>query len=179
VTPARGERDWAAGSPRLAHHHRVRWLAPVLFVACAHASGASQPRRAEPEVQLPEPAITGTGPLFVDHFALALDARPGFGQLRVTITDTDQEPGIGATVVATSPALAGELVQITDEHGVTWFDAVPPGEYQIVYYYVDQTFVHEHVVVRAGIVTRERVRELPGGGGGPKHPLLCRSFGVC
>jgi hypothetical protein len=163
---------------RLAHHHAVRWLAPVLLVACAHAPGASQPRRAEEAVQLPQPVETGTGPLFADRFAVALDGKPDRGELHVAITDANQEPAVGVTVVATSPALTGELVQITDEHGATQFDDVPPGAYQLVYYWLDQTFVHDEVVVRAGIVTRERVRGLPADGG-PKHPLLCRSFGVC
>ena len=129
-------------------------------------------------MQLPEPVETGTGPLFVDRFALALDGARDVGVLHVAITGTDNEPAVGVTVVATSPALQGELVQITDEHGITQFERVPPGDYMMVYYYLDGTFVHEHVTVRAGIVTRERVRELPGDGG-PKHPLLCHSFGVC
>ena len=175
---ARRERVWAALFPRLAHHHAVRWLAPVLLVACAHAPGASQPRRAEPEVHLPEPVVTGTGPVFTDRYALALDWASDVGAVRVSITGTDEEPVVGATVVATSPALQGELVEITDEHGITQFDHVPPGAYQLVYYWYDQTYVHDEVVVHAGIVTRERVRQLPGDTG-PKHPLLCHSFGVC
>jgi carboxypeptidase family protein len=45
------------------------------------------------------------------------------------------EPCIGATVVATSPALEGEQVVITDEEGLYKITGLPPGAYALIVYY--------------------------------------------
>jgi hypothetical protein len=45
------------------------------------------------------------------------------------------DPAIGATVVATSPALQGEQVVITDEYGLYKITGLPPGPYALIVYY--------------------------------------------
>ena len=63
------------------------------------------------------------------------------GSLRGTIKDKNGgEAAIGATVVATSPALQGEQVVITDETGQYFITSLPPGMYTLTVYYSDATF---------------------------------------
>src|SRR4051812_24854896 len=52
------------------------------------------------------------------------------GQLRGVVKDKGtNENAVGATVVATSPALQGEQVVITDENGQYFITALPAGMY--------------------------------------------------
>ncbi|HTJ41580.1 MAG TPA: von Willebrand factor type A domain-containing protein [Kofleriaceae bacterium] len=68
------------------------------------------------------------------------------GAIEGVVTDVDSgQPLPGATVVATSPALQGEQVVITDDNGRYRIENLPPGTYTITVYYNDQT------VQRAGI----------------------------
>ena len=64
------------------------------------------------------------------------------GQLRGVVKDKGtNETAVGATVVATSPALQGEQVVITDENGQYFITSLPPGMYTLTVYYNDSTFV--------------------------------------
>ena len=73
------------------------------------------------------------------------------GGLRGVVKDkTTGEPSVGATVVATSPALQGEQVVITDENGAYYITSLPPGEYTITVYYNDTTFSRNNVLVQLG-----------------------------
>jgi len=54
----------------------------------------------------------------------------------------------GATVVATSPALQGEQVAISDDNGNFRINGLPPGTYQTTFYYGDASTQHAGVVVR-------------------------------
>jgi hypothetical protein len=57
------------------------------------------------------------------------------GQLR----EYDGTPLIGATIVATSPALLGEQTALTDENGCYFIRDLPLGTYDITVYYLDST----------------------------------------
>ena len=73
------------------------------------------------------------------------------GQLRGVVRDkAESGPAVGATVVATSPALQGEQVVITDENGQYFVTALPPGVYTLTVYYNDQTFSRSNVLVQIG-----------------------------
>ncbi len=69
------------------------------------------------------------------------------GQLKDKATG---EAAIGATVVATSPALVGEQVVITDENGQYFLSALPPGAYTLTIYYNNQPFSRGNVIIQVG-----------------------------
>ncbi len=73
------------------------------------------------------------------------------GQLRGVVRDTGaKEAAVGATVVATSPALQGEQVVITDETGQYFITSLPPGMYTLTVYYNDATYSRGNVLVQVG-----------------------------
>lgn len=73
------------------------------------------------------------------------------GSLRGVLKDKSTgEPAIGATVVATSPALVGEQVVITDETGQYFINSLPPGLYTLTIYYNNQPFSRPNVLVQLG-----------------------------
>ncbi|HEU0036738.1 MAG TPA: carboxypeptidase regulatory-like domain-containing protein [Kofleriaceae bacterium] len=73
------------------------------------------------------------------------------GTIAGTLTDKKTgEPLIGATVVATSKALKGEQVMLTDEHGRYTMPNLPPGQYTLTYYYDNSTFTRSNVLVSVG-----------------------------
>jgi hypothetical protein len=75
-------------------------------------------------------------------------------KLQGTIKDkATGEAAIGATVVAIGPAIQGEQVVITDEHG-RWGLDVPPGTYTLTIYYNNTPFSRSGVVVRKGKSTQ-------------------------
>lgn len=82
-----------------------------------------------------------------DAYAQASTVGSLRGQLRDKATG---EPAVGATVVATSPALQGEQVVLADESGLYFLTALPPGSYTLTVYYNDGTFTRGNVIVQVG-----------------------------
>ena len=73
------------------------------------------------------------------------------GSLRGVLKDkSTNEPAVGATVVATSPALVGEQVVITDETGQYFITSLPPGLYTLTIYYNNQPFSRQGVLIQLG-----------------------------
>src|SRR4051812_27793715 len=73
------------------------------------------------------------------------------GALRGEIKDkANGDKAAGATVVATSPALQGEQVVLTDENGLYFINALPPGIYTLTIYYSDRTFSRNNVLIQVG-----------------------------
>src|SRR5215470_5470979 len=73
------------------------------------------------------------------------------GSIRGVVKDkASGEAGVGATVVATSPALQGEQVVIADETGGYYITSLPPGVYTLTDYYNDTTFSRNNVTVSVG-----------------------------
>ncbi|TMQ08665.1 MAG: TonB-dependent receptor [Deltaproteobacteria bacterium] len=73
------------------------------------------------------------------------------GSVRGLVKDKNTgEPSVGATVVATSPALQGEQVVIADETGGYFITSLPPGVYTLTVYYNDTTFSRGNVLVSVG-----------------------------
>src|SRR5688572_17910073 len=88
---------------------------------------------------------------------LALTAAPAAAQdattavIRGTVVDqATGEPVPGATIVATSPALAGEQVVISDEAGTYVISNLPPGTYALTVYYSDLVLERGNVIAAAG-----------------------------
>ncbi|MFT3693072.1 MAG: TonB-dependent receptor [Kofleriaceae bacterium] len=91
----------------------------------------------------------GAGTLI--HQEVAHAQASGVGQLRGVVKDKGtNEAAIGATVVATSPALQGEQVVITDETGQYFITSLPAGVYTLTVYYNDATFARNNVLVQVG-----------------------------
>jgi outer membrane receptor protein involved in Fe transport len=80
-------------------------------------------------------------------YAQATGAGTVRGQLKDQATG---EPAVGATVVATSPALQGEQVVLADESGLYFLTSLPPGSYTLTVYYNDGTFTRGNVLVQVG-----------------------------
>src|SRR5437870_4516777 len=60
------------------------------------------------------------------------------------------KPLAGVSVVASSPALASPITEITDAAGAYRIAALPPGEYRITYYYSDAHVARAGITVAAG-----------------------------
>jgi len=73
------------------------------------------------------------------------------GAVRGRILDKKtKEPVIGATVVATGPALQGQQAEITDETGGYNISNLPPGTYVLSVYYNDAQFSRPNVLIELG-----------------------------
>ncbi|MGN6107534.1 MAG: carboxypeptidase regulatory-like domain-containing protein [Kofleriaceae bacterium] len=109
----------------------------------------------------------GAGQLF-DAREVFAQSSANVGSLRGVIRDkASNEVAIGATVVATSPALVGEQVVITDENGAYFINALPPGLYTLTIYYNDKPFSRGNVLIQLGkeAVVNVTVDSAAGGGG--------------
>ncbi len=72
----------------------------------------------------------------------------------------DQATGeavIGATVVASGPAMQGTQATISDETGQYTIANLPPGTYQLVIYYADAQFSRTNVLIQLGKVAKVNV----------------------
>jgi TonB dependent receptor/Carboxypeptidase regulatory-like domain len=91
----------------------------------------------------------GAGSLI--HTGVAYAQASSVGQLRGVVKDKGtNEAAVGATVVATSPALQGEQVVITDETGQYFVTSLPAGMYTLTVYYNDTTYARSNVLVQVG-----------------------------
>jgi outer membrane receptor protein involved in Fe transport len=80
------------------------------------------------------------------------------GAVRGQVRDqANGEPVIGATVVASGPALQGTQATITDETGQYNVSNLPPGTYQIVIYYADAQFSRTNVLIQLGKVAKVNI----------------------
>ena len=97
-------------------------------------------------------ALAFGGVSLVDTTPAHAQASVTVGEVRGVIRDKGNkgEPATGATVVATSPALQGEQVVITDETGQYFITSLPPGVYTLTVYYNDATFSRGNVLIQVG-----------------------------
>lgn len=94
--------------------------------------------------------LVGTGSLLQPTEAFAQSSAT-VGSLRGVIKDkSTNDIAIGATVVATSPAMVGEQVVITDGQGQYFITALPPGLYTLTIYYNNQPFSRPGVLIQLG-----------------------------
>ena len=87
----------------------------------------------------------------------------------VTGVVTDQATGEklpGVTVVVTGPSVAGAETAITDEQGRYHFHRIPPGTYNVTYYYADVTAQRSNVAVATGKSTAVDLKVQQGASGG-------------
>jgi hypothetical protein len=91
----------------------------------------------------------------VNTSSTATRATTGGGSIAGAATDKktgDKLPGV--TVVATSPALQGEQVAITDDQGNYRINGLPPGTYMVTFYYADSTTEHANIAVRTNQIAQ-------------------------
>ena len=101
-------------------------------------------------------ALAVAGILLSAGVASAQDSTTG--AIRGNVVDrANGEPVIGATVVATSPALKGSQTVLTDSSGGYYLSAMPPGMYEIAVYFVNKQFSRKNVLVRLGKVSKVNV----------------------
>ncbi|HEY5923770.1 MAG TPA: TonB-dependent receptor [Kofleriaceae bacterium] len=90
------------------------------------------------------------------------------GSIRGVVRDkATGESVAGATVVATSPALQGEQITITDESGQYYVTSLPPGVYTLTIYYADAAFTRSSVLVQLG---KDVVVNVPVDSGSSERP---------
>jgi outer membrane receptor protein involved in Fe transport len=100
------------------------------------------------------------------------------GAVRGVIRDKSTgEPALGATVVATSPALVGEQVVLTEADGTYFMTALPPGLYTLTIYYENKTFSRGNVLIQLGKeavvnVTVDPKAGAPAGAGGAGETII-------
>lgn len=100
--------------------------------------------------------------------------RPAFAQASATVGSirgvvkdaSTGESAAGAIVIATSPALQGQQVVISDETGQYFITALPPGVYAVSVYYNDVTFQRGNILIQIGkeAVINVTVNSKLGGG---------------
>ncbi len=96
-------------------------------------------------------SLTVAGSALVEEQAARAQGSATVGSLRGLIRDkANGEAAVGATVVATSPALQGEQVVITDETGQYFITSLPPGIYTLTVYYNEATFSRSNVLIQIG-----------------------------
>ena len=73
------------------------------------------------------------------------------GNLRDTVRDkATGESVVGATMVATSPALLGEQVTISEEGGQYFITSLPPGMYTLTVYYASGVYTRSNILIQVG-----------------------------
>jgi outer membrane receptor protein involved in Fe transport len=96
-------------------------------------------------------SLAALGASLVDQQVAHAQGSATVGSLRGLIRDRSTgEPAVGATVVATSPALQGEQVVITDETGQYFITSLAPGIYALTVYYNEATFSRSNVLIQLG-----------------------------
>jgi outer membrane receptor protein involved in Fe transport len=111
-------------------------------------------------------ALLGSAAFVIQNTDTAF-AQSTTGELRGIIKDSSNgEPVIGATVVATSAALQGEQVVITDEGGGYFLSSLPIGTYTLTVYYNDSQTVQSNVLIQLGksVVVNIKVSSTSGKG---------------
>jgi outer membrane receptor protein involved in Fe transport len=92
------------------------------------------------------------------HAATTLAQDSTTGAVRGVVDDkASGEVVIGATVVASGPALQGTQATITDETGQYTIANLPPGIYQVVVYYADSKFSRTNVLIQLGKVAKVNI----------------------
>ena len=80
------------------------------------------------------------------------------GAIRGTVVDrANGENVVGATVVATSPALKGSQTVLTDDSGSYYLSSLPPGMYEVAVYFVNTQFSRKNVLVRLGKISKVNI----------------------
>jgi hypothetical protein len=108
---------------------------------------------------------TAAGVVLAGGSASAQDAATTTGMVRGVVRDQSSgEPLIGATVVATSPALQGTQAAISDDRGEYRLPGLPPGDYVLTGYYGDAQVARPSVRIQLGLVVTVNL-DLPSTGG--------------
>jgi hypothetical protein len=130
-------------------------MAATWLAACASAPTA-EPRAAavEPTPPLPWCPPPPPGPERVAEVGAQQERPAGGGAVQGVVREKASLGGLAdVTVVATSPALEGSASELTDATGQYLIDELPPGTYEVVFYYGELKARQTHVTVGEGKVT--------------------------
>ncbi len=96
---------------------------------------------------------TALGPSLLDVNTVSAQSTTS-GAISGTVADQKSgEPLAGVTVTVQSPALGSVQTAITDEHGAYKITELPPGEYQVTFYYLEITIQRAGISVGVNRVT--------------------------
>ncbi|HWU91095.1 MAG TPA: carboxypeptidase regulatory-like domain-containing protein [Kofleriaceae bacterium] len=117
-------------------------------------------------------ALAFAGGLLVKPPPVLAQSSSTVGSLRGVLRDkATKGPAAGATVVATSPALVGEQIVLTDENGQYFISALPPGVYTLTIYYINTPFSRGNVLIQVGKEAVVNVTVDSSAGGGEVIPI--------
>lgn len=138
----------------------------------APATAAQQLRAAAIDVEIPDPeddaeeaeaeqpALDGDGLTDEERWesqVVELEERleaSRRGALHGVVRDAENAERLaGVTVIATSPSVQGAQAAITDEQGYYAIAELPPGDYQVTFYYLDVTVERSGVQVSSRVAT--------------------------
>ena len=121
---------------------------------------------------LTAPVTLALGPqLRGAHSAYAQSATTGAIRGVVRNAKTS-EPLVGATVIATSPALQGNQSAVTDDNGEYLLTALPPGTYTVTTFYAEARIEQLGIAVRANVVVTSHASIKPEAMGA--EPVIVR-----
>jgi len=120
----------------------MRWFLVLLATSgCRSQSTSPSPAPPSPAraavAAAPLPTLAPE-PLLVEELPWIDPDEPRVGAIAGTVLDTTNEPVIGAVLVATTDS-SGSYTAITDDEGTYLIEELPPDDYLITLYYVDQT----------------------------------------
>jgi hypothetical protein len=121
--------------------------------ACASAP-AAKPRAAAVESPPAELPYCPPAPQHIVHVPQARSSTSGTGAIQGVVRDQATLESVrDVTVVATSPALEGSASELTDAQGSYLITNLPPGNYEVVFYYGEIKIRQANVTVGDGKVT--------------------------
>jgi hypothetical protein len=95
--------------------------------------------------------VVASGVMVVPLDDVRAQGSANVGSLRGVVRDkATGERAAGATIVATSPALQGEQITISDEGGQYFITSLPPGMYTLTVFYSDAEYTRGNVLIQIG-----------------------------
>lgn len=118
--------------------------------------------------------------ILIGALGLALFASPALAQTTTTgaiqgVVSDDNGGLAGVTVVATSSALQGSASELTDSSGSYVLSNLPPGHYEVMFYYQDIKVRNTNVIVSLGKMTQVNAKFAAGAAKGEEIVIKQRS----
>ena len=97
--------------------------------------------------------------LLASFFAgsVAFAQSPTTGAIQGVVRDESGSALAGVTIVVTSPALQGSQTELSDDRGVFRIGNLPPGIYEVVFYFAESQVRRKNIAVSIGRVTTVNV----------------------
>jgi hypothetical protein len=126
----------------------MRWMLLLVLVgACRSEREAPAPTRVHvpPSSKYIAPTVAPVLPSIPVGVRFE-DDEPSIGAIVGVVLDMGEEPIAGATLVATSKSLEGTMVAISEDDGSYIIDDLPPDDYLVTLYYVDEVQEYQATV---------------------------------